>query len=515
MIHVEQFDTVRAELRQCPAALRLLLGVSCVKCWRVWVWENELYVESAESARYPNTLVRKEEVLSPLHDALVAMRQRFVRAPNVVLVLALGDRGTGASEVNAHRVPMFAVSSPHDNGMAPRAAAKLRTAVRTPKCALSAPMPRFVVPGPEWYRPRVVTDVVGPTRWLATAAARARRRRVSYNSKLPLAVWRGRLVCEHVDFQVGALAAALAATTATTINNATITSSHASSSSSSSSSIHACAFSTRYRLAALSVGAGSHVLDARITSVRSSGAPPPFAAHVRASAVYSEHTMPFQHFEHYRIIVDVDGFGWSSTFLHALHTTSVVAKVESTFDDAVTRILQPGVHYISLRSDLSDTVTRLKEVLTWPRARYQRMVHAAHARLAEYDAARLQHAWVELLARYARLGTYNLEGNTAPPFYLTRLGPFVPCGSLRTRCACVRRRRHLDTTCQWVPPGYCTVHLNKINHPDHTKQRSRAAPQSSSPLSPSNAVDECDDVVDLTGVRRARYVPVVGALRRN
>eukprot|EP00978_Attheya_sp_CCMP212_P020840 scaffold60199_cov103-Attheya_sp.AAC.1 len=64
--------------------------------------------------------------------------------------------------------------------------------------------------------------------------------------------------------------------------------------------------------------------------------------------------IPFDDFQKYLAIVDVDGNSWSGRFSQLLCMNSVVLKVEPEFADYFMPELQPWVHYIPVHLNSTD-----------------------------------------------------------------------------------------------------------------------------------------------------------------
>ncbi len=75
---------------------------------------------------------------------------------------------------------------------------------------------------------------------------------------------------------------------------------------------------------------------------------------------YLGEKMKMPDFQKYRAIVDVDGHSWSSRFGELLCYSSVVLKVQPSDVDYFMPQLEPWVHYIPVRQDLSDLYDRVE-----------------------------------------------------------------------------------------------------------------------------------------------------------
>ena len=68
----------------------------------------------------------------------------------------------------------------------------------------------------------------------------------------------------------------------------------------------------------------------------------------------SEFAMPFEDFQKFVAVLDVDGNAWSERFGKLLCLNSVVLKVEPEFVDYFMPTLEPWIHYVPIRMDSSD-----------------------------------------------------------------------------------------------------------------------------------------------------------------
>lgn len=71
-------------------------------------------------------------------------------------------------------------------------------------------------------------------------------------------------------------------------------------------------------------------------------------------------SMKMDDFQQYRAILDIDGASWSSRFEKLLCYNSVVVKMEPKWVDYFHFSLEPWVHYIPVRDDLSDLIPNVK-----------------------------------------------------------------------------------------------------------------------------------------------------------
>lgn len=82
-----------------------------------------------------------------------------------------------------------------------------------------------------------------------------------------------------------------------------------------------------------------------------------------ATRILLKPPIPAANYSAYRAVLDTDGNSWSSRFGKLLCLSSVVVKVEPRFVDYFYRYLQPWVHYVPVRYDLSDLLEKAEWVL--------------------------------------------------------------------------------------------------------------------------------------------------------
>ena len=86
---------------------------------------------------------------------------------------------------------------------------------------------------------------------------------------------------------------------------------------------------------------------------------------------------PFPAFQNFVAVIDLDGNGWSSRFATQLCLNSVTLKVEPRFSDYFMGTqLQPGVHYVSIRDDLSDLLEKTLWIMLHPQESRQIIANA-------------------------------------------------------------------------------------------------------------------------------------------
>jgi hypothetical protein len=124
----------------------------------------------------------------------------------------------------------------------------------------------------------------------------------------------------------------------------------------------------RARLVAAALGRPD-LFDAALTSAGSEG----WSDNATASGLVGRH-IPMYLFQLYRAILDVDGMSWSGRFGSLLCMSSVVLKVEPAHVDYFYPELRPWVHYIPVRSDLSDLVAKAEHALADANSREVRRI---------------------------------------------------------------------------------------------------------------------------------------------
>mmetsp|Transcript_26099 Transcript_26099/g.32016 ORF Transcript_26099/g.32016 Transcript_26099/m.32016 type:complete len:469 (-) Transcript_26099:19-1425(-) len=73
--------------------------------------------------------------------------------------------------------------------------------------------------------------------------------------------------------------------------------------------------------------------------------------------------IPIEDFQTYIAVIDIDGNAWSSRFPNLLCQNSVVLKVDSSYETYFEQSLTPWVHYVPVKSDLSDLVEVVNHAL--------------------------------------------------------------------------------------------------------------------------------------------------------
>src|SRR6056297_589117 len=114
-----------------------IFNVECVKCFVVYVINNDLYVIPRTVSKLPSTMggLKKEEVLTPLYSALYDLKRQQLRIPNTVFLMVLGDKGYPIEKKN-----IFAITFPKR---------------KKEKDEQGGVGKSILIPGPEWSRPRV------------------------------------------------------------------------------------------------------------------------------------------------------------------------------------------------------------------------------------------------------------------------------------------------------------------------------------------------------------------------
>ena len=108
-----------------------------------------------------------------------------------------------------------------------------------------------------------------------------------------------------------------------------------------------------HRVRLVTIAAQYSDIDAKISDV--SEDVPPLVDYLTALGVYGD-PLPHDYAVQYRMVLDVDGNGWSSRILTLLASGALVLRsaVYSSFLDGY---LQPYVHYVPVRMDYSDLVS--------------------------------------------------------------------------------------------------------------------------------------------------------------
>ena len=108
-----------------------------------------------------------------------------------------------------------------------------------------------------------------------------------------------------------------------------------------------------HRVRLVTIAAQYSDIDAKISDV--SEDVPPLVDYLTALGVYGD-PLPHDFAAQYRMVLDVDGNGWSSRILTLFASGALVLRsaVYSSFLDGY---LQPYVHYVPVRMDYSDLVS--------------------------------------------------------------------------------------------------------------------------------------------------------------
>ena len=75
-----------------------------------------------------------------------------------------------------------------------------------------------------------------------------------------------------------------------------------------------------------------------------------------AASGFVQSAIPFEDFQKYKAIIDIDGNSWSSRFGDLLCTNSVVIKVEPRLVDYFYSELQPWIHYVPVDGNMSNLI---------------------------------------------------------------------------------------------------------------------------------------------------------------
>jgi hypothetical protein len=111
--------------------------------------------------------------------------------------------------------------------------------------------------------------------------------------------------------------------------------------------------SDRWRLCQVATASNSSLLDVGLTSIPARNQNSTAHINLVGGLVPSISQIDFQK---YTAILDADGNSWSSLFVELLCYNSVVLKVEPQFVEYFYKDLEPWVHYIPIKYDLSDLV---------------------------------------------------------------------------------------------------------------------------------------------------------------
>jgi len=94
---------------------------------------------------------------------------------------------------------------------------------------------------------------------------------------------------------------------------------------------------------------------------------------------FNESAIPFEDFQKYKAIIDIDGNSWSSRFGDLLCTNSVVIKVEPRWVDYFYSELQPWIHYVPVNENMSNLVEIVHIVMSEDRqTEMQQITHQAN-----------------------------------------------------------------------------------------------------------------------------------------
>ena len=132
----------------------------------------------------------------------------------------------------------------------------------------------------------------------------------------------------------------------------------------------------RYRLCREAVKLAG-AADIKLTSIVQAASDTDLAAIERQ--VLDENLMggwvPMEEMAHYRYVVDIDGNANSWNFMMKMRLGACVLKVESEWTQWFTDTLEPWVHYVPVRADLSDLIERVE----WCQANDADAAAIAHA----------------------------------------------------------------------------------------------------------------------------------------
>jgi hypothetical protein len=177
-----------------------------------------------------------------------------------------------------------------------------------------------------------------------------------WDQKIPKAIWRGSLSAPNEDLQ-----------------------------------------SVRWRLCQLAFATNSSSLDVGLTSIPARNEDSNQHMDSIGRLVPS---IPQLDFQKYTAIIDVDGNSWSSRFVELLCYNSVVIKVQPQFVEYFYQDLQPWVHYIPVKDDLSDLMEAVDFALGNPE-QVQEITRNANTWCQQHwNHQELGKAFLDVLERY-------------------------------------------------------------------------------------------------------------------
>ena len=103
----------------------------------------------------------------------------------------------------------------------------------------------------------------------------------------------------------------------------------------------------------VTIAAQSSDLNAKISNV--SQDVPALVDYLTALGVYGD-PLPHDYAVQYRMVLDVDGNGWSSR-IHTLLASGALVLRSAVYSSFLDGYLQPYVHYVPVRMDYSDLVS--------------------------------------------------------------------------------------------------------------------------------------------------------------
>ena len=160
-----------------------------------------------------------------------------------------------------------------------------------------------------------------------------------------------------------------------------------------------------------------------------------------AKSYVSEEDFPL-----YSILVDVDGYAWSSRLPRLLRTNSLVVKLFTQFDqyfqDALLKLGTTALVWVEQERNMSTLVEQVARLVR-DEHEVAKRVNRTHEFLLEHLSQEgIFHFWTHLLVRYANAQKYNVSRSD-------EIREFVPCARETTREAC-ESHRDVFGVCAWL-----------------------------------------------------------------
>jgi hypothetical protein len=108
----------------------------------------------------------------------------------------------------------------------------------------------------------------------------------------------------------------------------------------------------------------------------------------------------FHEFARYRYVLDMDGNSWSDRFIHLLSLGSTVIKQAPKFDDAVTLKARPYIHYIPVKSDMSNMEDVLRHCRSNPTYCQKVAENGVRFVKEEFNEEKRKEIWISQLIAY-------------------------------------------------------------------------------------------------------------------